>query len=175
MFSLIVIAFFALTGITLNHPDWVFGAKEAKRVFKGTLPSGSFEKGKMDWLHVVEQLRAEHSLRGRAEDMRATETEGSLAFKAPGYMAECLFDSETGKYELTVTTSSAVAMLNDLHRGQNSGKSWGVLIDVAGIFLTVVSLTGIGFMFFLKKIRASALIAMTVGLVIAIAVFRTTF
>lgn len=174
MLSLVVIGFFALTGITLNHPDWLFGGHEVRREVSGTIAKETFANGKVDWLKLVEQLRADQNLRGRVEDMRSTDTEGSLAFKAPAYIAEGSFDVRSGKYQLTITTSGFIATLNDLHRGQSAGRIWGLLIDLAGASLAILSLTGLGFMFFLKKIRLSALLVAAAGLIALVLIVRTT-
>ena len=40
MISLLVVLFFGLTGITLNHPDWTFGGSATKDTHTGTLPAG---------------------------------------------------------------------------------------------------------------------------------------
>lgn len=38
MLSLLVVLFFAATGITLNHPEWVFGNAQTIHTYQGTLP-----------------------------------------------------------------------------------------------------------------------------------------
>ena len=54
-------------------------------------------------------------------------------------------------------------MLNDLHRGRDAGSAWAWLIDASGIFLVFLSLTGLGLLFYLKKVRIKALLVMTAG------------
>ncbi|MFD1734418.1 PepSY-associated TM helix domain-containing protein [Deinococcus malanensis] len=60
------------------------------------------------------------------------------------------------------------AVLNDFHRGRDAGPLWSWLIDLSGVFLTVVSLTGLALLVFLKKIRAGALITLVAGGVIMV-------
>lgn len=55
------------------------------------------------------------------------------------------------------------AVLNDLHKGRDSGKGWGWLIDISAVLLTLVSLTGLLMLLFLKKRRLSGLIITVVG------------
>jgi hypothetical protein len=150
MISLLVVLFFSLTGITLNHPDWAFG----------TLPTGWIEGTEVNWLTVAEELRAQQGVHGRAGDTRLDGTEASLSFKAPGYSADAFIDTATGKYTLNVQAQGGVAVLNDLHRGRDAGPAWAWLIDLSGVFLTVVSLTGLGILLYLKKSRVKALAAM---------------
>ena len=54
-------------------------------------------------------------------------------------------------------------MLNDLHRGRDSGGTWAWLIDVAGVFLVLLSLTGLGLLFYLRKVRVKGLVTLVAG------------
>ncbi|MFC4639467.1 PepSY-associated TM helix domain-containing protein [Deinococcus hohokamensis] len=168
MISLLVVLFFALTGITLNHPDWVFGSGETIREVTGTLPAGWIRGGTVDWLNVAEDLREQQGLRGRAGDTRLDGTEASLAFAAPGYSADVVIDARTGQYTARVLQQDALAVMNDLHKGRDAGSGWKWLIDLSGVVLTVVALTGIGILLFLKKTRRQALSVMAVGSVLAL-------
>jgi hypothetical protein len=172
MFTLLVVLFFALTGITLNHPDWVFGGSETATDVSGTLPAGWRQGDEVDWVRVVEHLRAEHGVSGRLGDYRMDGTEGSLTFKGPGYSADAFFDPATGAYEMTIVRQGAVGVLNDLHRGRDSGAAWAWVVDLSGVFLTIVAITGIGLLWYLKKLRVSALVTMAVGVVVAVALMK---
>src|SRR5438105_10380286 len=44
MFGLATVLFFSVTGITLNHPDWFFGASERQVQAEGQMD--------LKWLHV---------------------------------------------------------------------------------------------------------------------------
>ena len=168
MLSLMVVLFFALTGITLNHPEWTFGLKERTQTFHGRLDPEALDGDRVDWLLVVEQLRSEQHLRGKAQDARVDAGEGSLSFKGPGYSADCFFKIPSGDYEVTTTDQGLVGLLNDLHRGRDSGKAWALLIDLSGAFLTLVSLTGLGILFYLKKSRVAGLVVFGVGVGVVI-------
>jgi hypothetical protein len=69
----------------------------------------------------------------------------------------------SGKYELTENRTGLVAILNDLHKGRDSGKPWGVAIDISALLLTLVSLTGLILIFFLFKRRTSGLLVLAAG------------
>ncbi|MFC4427576.1 PepSY-associated TM helix domain-containing protein [Deinococcus navajonensis] len=157
MISLLVVLFFALTGITLNHPDWVFGTGETTREVNGTLPAGWIQGETVNWLNVAEDLREQQGLRGRAGDTRLDGTEASLAFAAPGYSADVVIDTRTGRYTARVLQQDALAVLNDLHKGRDAGSAWKWLIDLSGAVLGLVAVTGIGILLFLKKTRRQAL------------------
>jgi hypothetical protein len=161
MVSLLVVLFFAVTGITLNHPDWLAG--ESTVDYAGRLPAGWKSATGVDWLAVTEYLRREHGVRGSVEDHRVDDVEGSVTFKAPGYAADCFFQLADGSYRLTVAFQGTIGWLNDLHRGRDAGRTWAWLIDVSGVFLALLSVTGLGLLLYLRKLRLSALLTMLGG------------
>lgn len=161
MVSLLVVLFFGLTGVTLNHPQWL--ATESTRQTSGQLTGAWKTNTGIDWLIVAEQLRASDGVHGTATDRRADSTEASITFKAPGYSADGVIDMATGKYDLTVDYQGAIGVLNDLHRGRDAGTAWAWLIDATGGFLALISLTGLGLLVYLKKVRVSALVTMLAG------------
>jgi uncharacterized protein len=162
MIALLTVLFFSITGITLNHPDWTFGGRIERTTIEGTLPDGWDADNEIDWLVVSEHFRKAHGVRGLVSEKDGDPTDGSITFKGAAYQADAFF-SEDGSYELTVETQGAMAVLNDLHKGRDTGSSWRWLIDVAGIVLTIVSLTGLFLQFFLRKRRKAALASATVG------------
>jgi uncharacterized protein len=173
MVSLLVVLFFAATGVTLNHPDWL--ATERTEETSGTLPAAWKTAKGVDWLVVAEHLRANNGVHGTVADRREDDREGSLTFRAPGYSADAFIDVATGQYKLTTSYQGAIGVINDLHRGRDAGSAWAWLIDVAGVFLVFLSLTGVGLLFYLRKVRIKALVVMAAGaaLVVALAKLAT--
>jgi uncharacterized protein len=173
MVSLMVVLFFAATGVTLNHPDWL--AAERTDEVSGTLPATWKTAKGIDWLVVAEHLRTANGVHGTVADRREDDREGSLTFRAPGYSADAFIDVQTGSYKVTTSYQGAIGVINDLHRGRDSGSAWAWLIDVAGVFLVFLSLTGLGLLFYLRKVRIKALAVMAAGaaLVVVLAKLAT--
>jgi hypothetical protein len=117
-------------------------------------------------LEIVEHLRNVHGIRGAVKDFRVEDTDCSVAFKGPGYSADVLIDRASGRYELTETRMGLFAVLNDLHKGRDSGTAWAWVIDTSAVLMTLVSLTGLLLIFFLQKKRLSGLLAAGVGIVL---------
>jgi hypothetical protein len=161
MISLLVVLFFAATGVTLNHPAWLAG--ERTEEVTGTLPAAWKTSKGIDWLVVAEHLRATRGVHGTVADRTADERQGALTFRAPGYSADCFIDMRDGSYRLTVSYQGAVGVINDLHRGRDAGRAWAWVIDVAGVFLVLLSLTGLGLLWYLKKVRAKGLVTLVAG------------
>jgi len=162
MVSFAVVLFFAVTGLTLNHADWFAGQVRETR-FKGTLPTEWLKAATPDQAAMVTKLRAAHGISGTVSDYRVDSGQVSMSFKGPGYAADALIDRNTGAYDVVQTKSGWVAVLNDLHKGRDSGRGWSVVIDVSAVLLTLVSLTGLLLLFFVYKRRVSGLILAAAG------------
>ena len=180
MFGLAAVLFFSVTGITLNHPDWVFGQVERRREAEGqldlkwigrdaALSSGPAPVAKLE---VVEHLRKSHALRGALVDFRADDSECSVSFKGPAYSADAFIDRETGHYTLTELDHGLIALLNDLHKGRDTGAVWSVVIDISAGLMTLISLTGMILLFYLKLRRVPGVVVALVGTVVLFVVFR---
>jgi uncharacterized protein len=161
MASFGILFFFAITGLTLNHVDW-FASQERTTQLRGTMDLKVLSKD-VGKLEIVEYLRTTHGIHGAVKDFRVTDTDCSVAFKGPGYSADVFIDRSTGRYELTESRMGFVAVLNDLHKGRDSGKKWNTIIDVSAVLMTLVSLTGLLLIFFLQKKRLSGLLALGAG------------
>lgn len=178
MISLAAILFFSITGLTLNHPDWFFSENTVR--LEGQLdsawlnlkvpnPEGWDENDfghQIDKLKVAEYLRAEHRLSGRVTDFLAFSDDCELTFQGPGYAATARIVRADGKYELNVTQNDLVSVMNDFHKGRNTGKVWSLVIDVSAILATIVSLSGFALVFYLRLNRRLRIVVSLVGLVL---------
>ena len=165
MASFAIVFFFAVTGLTLNHTDW-FAAQQRTTQRTGNIALNWVKTetdDKVARLEIVEQLRRAHYIKAALSDFRIDETQCSVSFKGPGYSADAFINRETGEYELTENRMGFVAILNDLHKGRDTGRAWARLIDASAIFMTLVSLTGMALIFFLKRWRASGLVLALIG------------
>jgi hypothetical protein len=174
MISFAIVFFFAVTGLTLNHADR-FGDQLHTVQEKGAMNPGwvnVLDTGKISRLEVVEYLRAAHHLRGTLIDFRIDDEQVGVSFKGPGYAADAFITRATGKYDLTVTNAGFVGWINDLHKGRDTGHGWSVFIDVAAILLTLISLTGLILLLFLRRRRLAGLLVAAAGLLIAFLVYK---
>ena len=172
MFSFAALLFFAITGITLNHTSWIDGQQKVEQV-KGNLSLNwvHADSSRINELLVVEYLRNTHHISAPLSDFSTQKAECSVSFKGPGYAAEGFIDRVTGHYELTMTRSGLIAVLNDLHKGRDSGPIWARFIDISAVLMILVSLTGFLMIFFLKKKRFSGLLITAIGAIIIAIVY----
>lgn len=161
MVSFAILLFFAVTGLTLNHANW-FDGQERTTNFKGSVDV-RWVKSDVAKLEIVEYLRRAHHITGALHDFRIDDSQCSVSFKGPGYAADASIDRSTGAYEMTETRMGFWAVINDLHKGRDTGKTWAAIIDISAVLMTLVSLTGFVLIFFLLKRRFSGLMIFAAG------------
>ncbi|MDP4263504.1 MAG: PepSY-associated TM helix domain-containing protein [Bacteroidota bacterium] len=173
MISFAIVFFFAVTGLTLNHAD-KFANQLHSIEEKGRLDSDwvrSPDTTKIAKLEIVEYLRKKSGITAALSDFRIDDAQIGVSFKGPGYAADAFINRATGEYDVTKTSAGFVGIINDLHKGRDTGKAWSVFIDIAAILMTLVSLTGMLLMLFIKRKRVKGLIVALVGLLISYIVY----
>jgi len=163
-----------VTGLTLNHAE-KFGDQLKSIQIVGRLDSdwvNSKDTTRIDKIRIIEYLRETHHIHSALSDFRIEDDQIGISFKGPGYEADAFVSRPTGKYDLTETSAGFVGLINDLHKGRDTGHPWSVFIDISAVLLTVVSLTGMILILFLKKRRFAGLIVAAVGLIFAWLVYR---
>lgn len=174
MLSFASLMFFAFTGITLNHPTWLGGSEQSIQDEQGNLPEDMatrLAQEEVDQLAVAEWLRHTHSLKGRVTEFEVDEYECMLVYKSPGYSADVFIDRQRGTYMLTKTQSSLIAVLNDLHKGRDSGPGWAWLIDVSAVVMMLMSISGFGLLLYLKKRRINGVLTAVCGTIALVVVW----
>jgi len=111
----------------------------------------------------VEYLRSRNRVSGAVSDFRIDDSQVSVSFKGPGYAADIFIDRDSGAYDLTENKMGLAAVMNDLHKGRDSGHAWSLVIDISAVLMTFVSASGIVLLCFLQKRRFSGFLAAAVG------------
>lgn len=178
MIGFFALLFFSITGLTLNHPTWFQDTTEQVVQAQGKVdrawlgePSedGDARPETVKKLEIVEHLRSEHGIHYALSDFQITDVDCVVMFKGPAYSADAFVDRESGDYELTIAQLGWVGILNDFHKGRDTGSTWSWLIDVSAILGTLVGLTGLWLLLYLKSRRRSGLIVAAVGTVAVLA------
>ncbi|MBI5768949.1 MAG: PepSY-associated TM helix domain-containing protein [Verrucomicrobia bacterium] len=168
MVSFGILFFFAVTGLTLNHAEWFFrdpitGRKTGKLDATWVAP-GAATVAKLE---VVEHLRRVHGVKGLVGEFRVEDGQCAVAFKGAGYAADATIDRATGRYELNETRMGFVAVINDLHKGRDTGRGWSLIVDLSAVLMVVVSLTGMVLIYFVKRRFVTGVIAAVAGCVVS--------
>lgn len=170
MVSFGILFFFALTGFTLNHAEDLFGANPVTAQTKGELNRAWVAAGDAKTvakLEVVEHLRRVHGVKGLVGEFRIEDGLCTVAFKGPGYTADAIIRRDHGTYELNETRLGFVAIINDLHKGRDTGPGWSLVVDLSALLMVVVSLTGMVLIYFVKRRFVSGVIMAVAGCVVS--------
>jgi hypothetical protein len=179
MFGLGALLFFSITGITLNHPEWFEAGPESTTESQGRMqpewlrierlntqptdPTDETAAGSVKRLEIVEYLRSTHGIRGALADFHVDDQECAVSFKGAGYAADAFIERESGNYRITETQHSLIAILNDLHKGRDTGNVWSWVIDVSAAMLSFASLTGLILLLYIKRRRNLGLLTGILG------------
>jgi len=168
MISFAIVFFFSITGITLNHPDYFAGELKTTQE-KGKLDSNwvmNKDTNKIAKLEIVEFLRKNHNIKAAVSEFRIDETQCTISFKGPGYAADAFINREDGAYELTLLRAGIVGIMNDLHKGRDTGSKWQWVIDISAVLLVLVSLTGMILILYIKRKKWSGLYIAIAGAIL---------
>ncbi len=170
MVSFTILLFFALTGITLNHQAAFTGEVKPHR-YTGTFDLSWMKTPDARKDDITAAFRSRHGVKAALSDFRVDDDQIQMSFKGPGYAADGFIERATGKYELMESRLGFVAVVNDLHKGRDTGKAWAGIIDVSAALMTLVSLTGLVLIFFLHKKLRAGLYALAIGTVLCYIVY----
>jgi uncharacterized protein len=171
MVSFTILLFFAVTGLTLNHQSAFTSIARPKR-FTGSLDASWMKAPEAHKTEIVSAFRSKHGIKADLSDFRVDDDQVQISFKGPGYSADGFADRRAGKYELNENRLGLVAVINDLHKGRDTGKVWSGVIDISAILMVLVSLSGLMLIFFLQKKLRSGLIALAIGTALCYVVYR---
>jgi hypothetical protein len=174
MVSFAIVLFFSVTGLTLNHPSWLGGDKQVNLKNNGQLNVkwvNNPDTNKIAKLEIVEFLRKTHQVKGAVSEFRIDESEITVTLKGPAYSCDAFIDRESGSYEVSEIKMGVVAVMNDLHKGRDSGSGWSWIIDISAVFLILVSLSGLILLCFIKKKRLAGFITAIIGMIICYLIY----
>ena len=149
---LIGMLLFSVTGITLNHPNAIAATPKIETrvlTLEPGLRQALAQQAEMpDGLaplptEVRRWLTREIGRPVPRADAEWEADEIYLALPRPGGDAWLAIDLGTGTVEYELTRRGAVAWLNDLHKGRNTGPAWSLFIDLFALACIVFSLTGL--------------------------------
>ena len=145
---LIGMLLFAITGITLNHAASI-EAKPQVQQWSGVLPpelQHTLESQAGNAVLAVELrgwLREQVGQRIPARAAEWSDEEIYLSLPRTGGDAWLAIERATGAVEFERTDRGVVALLNDLHKGRNTGTAWSWFLDIFAIACLVFCLTGL--------------------------------
>ena len=176
LFGLVITLFFAVTGLTLNHPQWFDSGYEAVRDESGVVDRDliGLSDSDLDKLQLVEHFRSAHQIHAPVRDIHSDEYQINIAFAGPGYTADIRIDRENLEYQFNEVRLGIIAVINDLHKGRDTGPFWSFVIDVSAVLLIFISLSGVLLLCWLKRRWRSGLITILAGTLLTMVAFYLT-
>jgi len=171
MLMLLIMLFFTVTGLTLNHREWL--PKPAPRQLQEfPLPAelANPQHWQADALAQGDQirrwLRRTHAVHGSEVryDWDAEEQFLVIDIKRPGGYSLVEVDVAAQMMVLEKQHFGILSTLNDLHMGRYSGELWRGFIDFSAIAMLLFTLTGFWLVLPHKKRRTSLLVMSGLGL-----------
>ncbi|MEJ0061560.1 MAG: PepSY-associated TM helix domain-containing protein [Terricaulis sp.] len=175
-FAFLALAFFSVTGITLNHPEWFQRQSDARETVAVRMTPDLLQRAaaSSDQAAVLAAAVAQSApVRGAFASGEVIDGEALLRFEGVTGNSDAVIDLTTGSGEVAVERADVVSIINDLHRGKNAGAVWKALIDIVGALVLALSLIGFVLFFSLRfRLRTSlaltaAGVALLAGLFIA--------
>jgi len=159
--------FFSLTGILLNHPTWLRGDKPAT-------VSRQFHLQTRDLVYVTAQkepgpalvqvMRGLLGLKGEIDSSDVAAGQLFVRMRGASGSTDLQLDLQSGRGSAAVETFPVATLFKELHRGEQAGRVWRALIDVAGAVLVTTSILGLLIYFSLRLRLRTALILVTGGM-----------
>ena len=143
-FAFLTLLFFSVTGLLLNHPEWFEPAK-TEQTTQLILPESvlkSIKQQENPSDTILNYVRQQQNVVGRYQSSEVMDNEVMIRLESPAGETDIWVMADTGETEITQKPASTVSMLNDLHRGKNSGLAWSWLIDISAIIVIALSLVG---------------------------------
>jgi hypothetical protein len=172
-FAFLALFFFSVTGILLNHPEWfeTYRPAEQKVAFVLAPADLAAAKASPDRGRALAAAAARHaSLPGAYASADIDGREALIRLEGPKGSSDLTIDLSTGKADGRVTRPNMMALIQDLHRGKNSGAAWRWVIDLSAWLVIALSLIGYVLFFSLRFRLKTSLILTAVSLAVLIGV-----
>lgn len=140
----LILVFFAVTGITLNHAATMTASPVTSMQQFASLPElPRDEQGQLAQSpELARFLREEFGIRLARADVIRDEDLLLIDYRTPGRAVHVEFDDLFGEMLVQQTDYGVVAMLNDLHMARDTDVIWFWLVDVSAVILVLFSVAG---------------------------------
>jgi len=182
MAVLLSMLFFTITGLTLNHQDWLPN-NDTETIQTISLPVEFFNSDASLLTPIIEaeKLRAwlerdvqfsgnQVSYEWEPDDQILT-----IDVKRPGGYSIAEIDLLEKTILVEKHDFGVLSTLNDLHMGRYSGVFWSVFIDISALAMILFSLTGLWLVLPQRKRRNKLLGASVCGATLMLVFFSFTF
>ncbi|WP_370979786.1 PepSY-associated TM helix domain-containing protein [Agaribacterium sp. ZY112] len=172
--ALIGVLFFALTGLTLNHPEWFAGKRSSQyqelQLDEAWLSRFSISSEAEAFQQLTQFVNQQWSL-PVPTNIDRDEFEWVMDYQRPGGVSTVVLDLEVGLLTYEKESDGVIALINDLHKGRHSGLVWSLFIDVSAILALVFALSGLVLLWAYCKKRPSTWPLVLAGLAVPLVIY----
>jgi len=175
-FAFLALIFFCVTGVLLNHPEWFENYHPAERTAAVALPQAELAAAKAAkdrGRALATAIAARVPLKGAFSSSDIQDDMALIRLTGPKGSSDIELDLATGRGEAKITTADLTSVIQDLHRGKNSGAPWRWVIDISAYLLLALSLIGYVLFFTLRfRLKTSLILtAVSLALLVGVAVW----
>lgn len=80
--------------------------------------------------------------------------------------ATVILNGEASTMHIEKQTGNLVVLLNNLHKGRHTGRVWSWVIDASGLFISLLSLSGLVILFQKARGRTAGIVLIVLGSVL---------
>jgi uncharacterized protein len=149
--AFLILCFFSITGILLNHPDWVGESSPAPIEEKFTLAPDELRQlnDATEPETLLAGLAAKRiALKGAFSGGNQVGNEVFVRLQGVRGLTDLRASLITGSVAVVIEPAPTISIINELHRGERAGSTWRLLIDAIAVLLIVLSI--VGFLIFLS-------------------------
>ena len=166
-FAFLSLMYFSITGILLNHPEWMRSLQPVESTAQTTVDPQALaaarattEPGEA----LVRAVAAKTPVLGALKSADIQGDEAFLRLEGSKGSSDVVLDLASGRAEVTLRRQRAWIMLNELHKGRDSGAPWKLFIDISAAVFLLLSAIGYVLFFSLRLRLVSSLVVTAVSL-----------
>lgn len=171
MAGFVLVLLFAVTGVTLNHQDTGWGEPQTS-TSQLTLPKDVVAAA--DRAAIAGRIQQALNISTPLSEFQAYDDEIDLAFHAPGRRVHAIVTRATGEAKVMTEWRGKVGVINDLHKGMETGTTWKWLVDFTAVLVGFSALTGLMTLVTLPKRRRVGLLITAGGALVVLIIYLVT-
>lgn len=178
-FAFLTLIFFSVTGLLLNHPDWLQGRRPAERKLTARLDASELKQAmgaSQPASALASSVRRRLPVLGAFKDGSLESGEAILRFEGAKGTTDADVDMRSGAVTATVAPATPVNIIQELHRGRASGAAWRWVLDISAVLVLALSAVGYVLFFSLRfRLRTSLILTgASLGALLLLYVFAVT-
>ena len=172
-FAFLSLMFFSVTGVMLNHPEWYESLEphETVRAIQLTPDQVAAARAAPDPSKaLVAEIGRQGVLPGALSSGDVMGDRALIRLDGPKGSTDIDVNLATGAAKVRIDRPSAMLIIQDLHRGKNSGAPWRWIIDITAYLVALLSVLGFVLLFTLRFRLRTSLVLAALSLVAMVAV-----